>query len=61
LKKQTQFAAGQIGLNYYMKGIYDNILTCGLRKNKANQSQFTYGARDCRGPSWLEMTHLLCF
>ena len=38
LKKQTQFIVGQIGVNSYMKGIYDNIPPLGARKNKANLS-----------------------
>ena len=40
LKKQSQFAGGQIGANTYMKGIYDNTLPLGAQKNKAN-SKFT--------------------
>jgi len=36
LKKQSQFAAGQIGTNSYLKGDYDNMPACGPRKNKAN-------------------------
>jgi len=36
LKKQSQFAAGQIGSNSYLKGGYDNMPACGLRKNKSN-------------------------
>jgi hypothetical protein len=36
LKKQTQFFEGKIGVNYYLKGDYDNIPPCGARKNKAN-------------------------
>jgi len=39
LKKQSQFAGGQIGVRSYLKGDYDNITACGARKNKAKQSQ----------------------
>jgi hypothetical protein len=40
LKKQSQFAFGQIGVSSYLKGYYDKIPLCGTRKNKAKQSQF---------------------
>jgi len=40
LKKQSQFAAGQIGAYSYMKGTYGNKPACGARKNKPNQSQY---------------------
>jgi hypothetical protein len=40
LKKQSQFAAGQIGVKSYMKGNYGNMPACGLRKTKPIQSQF---------------------
>jgi hypothetical protein len=40
LKKQSQFAAGQIGAYSYMKGTYGNKSACGARKNKAKQSQY---------------------
>jgi hypothetical protein len=36
LKKQSQFAAGQIGATSYMKGDYGKIPLCGVRKNKPN-------------------------
>jgi len=36
LKKQSQFAGGQIGVNIYLKGNYDNKPACGHGKNKAN-------------------------
>jgi hypothetical protein len=39
LKKQSQFAGGQIGVKHYLKGLYDKIMICGSRKNKAKQSQ----------------------
>jgi hypothetical protein len=38
LKKQSQFAAGQIGVKSYMKGYYGNKPACGAEKNKANQA-----------------------
>jgi len=40
LKKQSQFAAGQIGAYSYMKGTYGNKPACGARKNKPKQSQY---------------------
>jgi hypothetical protein len=36
LKKQSQFAVGQIDLRPYLKGSYDNISACGASK----QTQF---------------------
>jgi len=39
LKKQSQFADGQIGVNSYMKGDYRKITLCVARKNKPKQSQ----------------------
>jgi len=39
LKKQSQFADGQIGVNSYIKGLYGKILICGAAKNKAKQTQ----------------------
>jgi len=39
LKKQSQFASEQIGVNIYSKGNYDNKPACGHGKNKAKQSQ----------------------
>ena len=41
LKKQSQFADGQISVKSYVKGDYGKFPLCGSRKNKANQSQFT--------------------
>jgi len=41
LKKQSQFANGQNGVKYYMKGYYGNMSPWRARKNKANQSQST--------------------
>jgi len=38
LKKQSQFANGQIGVKYYMKGYYGNMSPWRVRKNKANQA-----------------------
>jgi len=40
LKKQSQFAAGQIGAYSYMKGTYGNKPACGARKNKPKQTQY---------------------
>jgi hypothetical protein len=40
LKKQSQFAGGQIGVSSYTKGDYEEIATAWARKNKAKQSQF---------------------
>jgi len=39
LKKQSQFAGRQIGTNPYLKGAYGKKPLCGIRKNKAKQSQ----------------------
>jgi len=39
LKKQSQFAGGQIGVNSYLKGKYGNMAVCGTRKTKPKQSQ----------------------
>jgi len=36
LKKQSQFAKGQISVNIYLKGNYDNIPACRHGKNKPN-------------------------
>jgi len=38
LKKQSQFANGQIGVKYYMKGYYGNMSPWRARKNKAKQA-----------------------
>jgi hypothetical protein len=40
LKKQSQFFEGQINLNSYLEGTYDNVMVCEARKNKAKQSQY---------------------
>jgi hypothetical protein len=40
LKKQSQFASEQIGVNSYLKGNYGNMSACGRRKNKANMPTF---------------------
>jgi len=40
LKKQSQFADGQNGVNSFQKGDYGDNPPCGARKNKAKQSQF---------------------
>ena len=39
LKKQSQFAGGQIGVNPYLKGDYGNTLPFGAQKNKAKQTR----------------------
>ena len=39
LKKQSQFAPGEIGAKSFMKGDYEDIPACGVEENKANQSQ----------------------
>jgi len=39
LKKQSQFAGGQIGVSSFIKGYYVNIPPFGAQKNKAKQSQ----------------------
>ena len=36
LKKQSQFAGGQIGVNSYLKGDYGKITASEVRENKAN-------------------------
>jgi hypothetical protein len=36
LKKQSQFAGGQIGVKSYLKGDYGKISLIGARENKAN-------------------------
>jgi hypothetical protein len=36
LKKQSQFAGGQIGVSSYLKGKYGNKSACATRKNKPN-------------------------
>jgi hypothetical protein len=36
LKKQSQFAGGQVGVKSYMKGYYDKITLIGSQKNKPN-------------------------
>jgi hypothetical protein len=41
LKKQSQFAGGQIGVNSYLKGNYGNMPVFGLQKNKANSKPIT--------------------
>jgi len=38
LKKQSQFVAGHIGVNPYMKGDYGNNPVGMAQKNKANQA-----------------------
>jgi len=40
LKKQSQFASGQIGVNSYLEGYYGNIAACRAPKNKANRRAF---------------------
>ena len=50
LKKQSQFASGQIGVKSYLKGVYGNIAAWEARKNKAKQSQF------CRSGFWVVRT-----
>ena len=40
LKKQSQFTAGQIGVNSFLKGINGNKPPSGAQKNKAKQSQY---------------------
>jgi hypothetical protein len=40
LKKQSQFAAGQIYVITYMKRTYGNMQPNGAHKNKAKQTQF---------------------
>ena len=44
LKKQSQFAGGRNGVISYLKGVYGNIATCGLRKNKANSKPIPEGS-----------------
>jgi len=36
LKKQSQFTPVQISVRFCLKGIYDDMPSCVLRKNKAN-------------------------
>ena len=36
LKKQSQYAVRQIGVNSYLKGDYEQNSRFGLEKNKAN-------------------------
>jgi len=45
LKKQSQFAGGQIGVSPYLKADYDIIPGVGDEKNKAKQSQWPGFAR----------------
>ena len=40
LKKQSQFAGSQIGVNSYMKGKYGKIGICGARKTKPIKANF---------------------
>jgi hypothetical protein len=42
LKKQSQFAGGQIGVNPYLKGEYDKNRPVGQDKNKPKQSQYLW-------------------
>jgi hypothetical protein len=42
LKKQSQFAGGQIGVSPYLKGDYDKNRSVGQDKNKPNQSQLNW-------------------
>jgi len=39
LKKQSQFVRGRIGVNYYSKGNYDNMVACVAQKTNPIQSQ----------------------
>ena len=39
LKKQSQFAGEQIGVNSFLKGNYGKIPLCGAQENKAKQTQ----------------------
>jgi hypothetical protein len=39
LKKQSQFAGGQIGVKSFLKGTYEKFIALRRRKNKANQTQ----------------------
>jgi len=36
LKKQSQFAGGDVGAKAYVKGYYGNKPACGVEENKAN-------------------------
>jgi hypothetical protein len=45
LKKQSQFAAAQVGAKSFVKGGYDKKTASGGKKNRANQSQFLYRQR----------------
>jgi len=49
LKKQSQFAGGQIGVKLYMKGDYDRKPPCGIQKNKAKQTHFRLAPRPALG------------
>jgi hypothetical protein len=42
LKKQSQFVGVQIYTKSYLKGLYDNLPACAVRKNKPKQSQFSH-------------------
>jgi len=56
LKKQSQFAVGQIGVSSYLKGYYDKIPLCGSRKNKANQTQFQFSPQIYSGGRKIKIT-----
>jgi len=63
LKKQSQFAGGQIDRMLVITMIYGDLDDLRQRKNKANSKPissmkrfFAYGARDCHDPSGLAMT-----
>jgi hypothetical protein len=49
LKRQSQFAPGQIGAKSFVKGNYENRPRRALRKNKPKQSQFERLAYPQRG------------
>jgi hypothetical protein len=49
LKKQSQFAGGQIGATSYLKGRYEEFKSLRRRKNKANSK-----------PIYLEAIMLFC-
>jgi len=49
LKKQSQFAGGQIGATSYLKGIYGNKPACGAAKNKANSKPILFSPQIFRG------------
>jgi hypothetical protein len=49
LKKQSQFAGGQISVNSYMKEDYEIFSGLTTPKNKANQTQFRLAPRPALG------------